>query len=196
MNHTLPGSNAPLALTDHTVSEHSTRHDGWTPSRQATFLRALASTHSVAHAARAAGMSRQSAYGLRARLKGEPFDLAWHAAMRCRLDELAEKALDRALNGVEVPHFYKGELVHTSRHFDERLTVALLAMRERLGPPRIRPPHRASAYGPEDFGPLLERVERGPDTWDEQVWQEREQLYEELAELEDMEEPVEGTVQD
>ena len=134
-------------------------------------------------------MSRQSAYGLRARLKGEPFDLAWHAAQSCKFDELAEAALDRALNGVEVPHFYKGELIHTSRRYDERLTVALLAMRERLGPPQQRPPHSASAYGAQDFGPLLERVERGPDTWHEEVWQEREQLYEELGELEEMEAP-------
>ncbi|MEE4537708.1 MAG: hypothetical protein V2J51_04355, partial [Erythrobacter sp.] len=122
---------SPLALSDHSLA-HPGRHDGWTPARQATFLRALASTQSVAKAARAAGMSRQSAYGLRARLKGEPFDLAWHAAMRCRFDALAEAAMERALNGVEVPHFHKGELIHTSRRFDERLTVALLAMRDRL----------------------------------------------------------------
>lgn len=177
MKHFAPGSDAPLALTDQ--SDHASRHDGWTPSRQVAFLRALASTQSVLHAARAAGMSRQSAYALRARLKGEPFDLAWHAALRCRLDQLADAALERALNGVEVPHFYNGELIHTSRRFDERLTVALLAMRERLGPVRRRPPHRASAYGPQDFGPLLERIERGPETWDEQVRQEYEQLYEE-----------------
>ena len=132
------------------------------------------------------GMSRQSAYALRARLKGEPFDLAWHAALRCKLDELAEAALERALNGVEVPHFHQGELIHTSRRFDERLTIVLLAMRDRLGPVRRRPPHRAAAFGPEDFGPLLERVEHGPETWDEEVRQEYEQLYEEYAEEEEL----------
>lgn len=125
-------------------------------------------------------MSRQSAYALRARLKGEPFDLAWHAALRCRLDALAEAALERALHGVEVQHFYHGELTHTSRRYDERLTVALLAMRERLGPPpRVRPTHPAAGYGPEDFGPLLERVEHGAQTWDEGLRQEYESLYDE-----------------
>lgn len=171
----------PLALADQTSGISPTRHDGWTHARQAIFLRALASTQSVAQAARAAGMSRQAAYGLRARLKGEPFDLAWHAALRCRFDALAEAAMERALHGVEVPHFYKGELIHTSRRFDERLTVALLAMRDRLGPPRPCPTDPAAGYSAEDFGALVERVERGPDTWREERRAEYEALYAQYA---------------
>ncbi len=149
----------------------------WTPQRQAVFLSALAASHSVAQAARHAGMSRQSAYALRARLKGEPFDLAWHAALRCRFDALAEAALERALHGVEVPHFHKGELIHTSRRYDERLTVALLAMRERFAAPRFPSTHAAFAYRDNDFGPLVHRVEHGPETWDEEKRLELEELY-------------------
>lgn len=126
-------------------------------------------------------MSRQSAYALRARLKGEPFDLAWHAALRCRFDVLAEAALDRALNGVEVPHFYKGQLVGTSRRFDERLTVALLVMRDKFGPPPARHYEPAAQFGPDDFGRLVDRVETGPDTWDEEDRLTREALYDEYA---------------
>ena len=144
------------------------RHDGWTTERQAIFLRELAASHSVKKAAKAAGMSRQSAYGLRARLKGEPFDLAWNAALRCRFDALAEAAMDRALNGVDVPHFYKGELVHTSRRYDERLTVALLAMRESFRPPPRYASHPAAMFEPHDFGKLLDRVQTGPRTWREE----------------------------
>jgi hypothetical protein len=44
------------------------RHDGWTPKRQLDFLAALARSRSVTKAARAVGMSRESAYRLRARL--------------------------------------------------------------------------------------------------------------------------------
>jgi hypothetical protein len=127
-------------------------------------------------------MSRQSAYGLRARLKGEPFDLAWTAALRCRFDALAEAAMDRALNGVEVPHFYRGELVGTSRRYDERLTVALLAMRERFRGPHRFSPHPAAAFDAEDFGPLLARVETGPETWREEIRAEREAEYAEEEE--------------
>ena len=155
----------------------TTRHDGWTTARQVTFLQTLAATHSVARAAQEAGMSRQSAYQLRARLKGEPFDLAWTAAFRSRFDVLAEAAMDRAVNGVEVPHFYKGELVYTSRRYDERLTIALLLMREKFRPPHRLGSHLATAYDPDDFAKLVNRVERGPPTWEEQARQEREALY-------------------
>ena len=141
----------------------------WTAERQAAFLRALASSHCVAQAARAVGMTRQSVYALRARLRHEPFDLAWQAALHCRFDALAEAAMERALNGVEVPHFYQGELIHTSRRYDERLTVALLAMRDRYAPQH--PPssyHNQSAYSAEGFGALVHRVEHGPETWSQE----------------------------
>ena len=163
------------------------RHDGWTPQRQAAFLRALGDTHNVAAAARMVGMSRQSAYALRARLKGEPFDKAWQAALLCRFDALAEAAMDRALNGVDVPHYYRGELVGTSRKYDERLTVALLAMRGKFAHRRYAalgdPSHD---YASDDFGPLVERVERGPATW----------LEERRLQLEAMEEDYEEEDED
>ena len=173
---TLPAA-APVTLT--------ARSDGWSPERQAIFLRALASTQSVADAARAAGKSRQSAYALRARLRGEPFDRAWHAALQCRFDALAEAALERAMHGVEVPHYYKGEMVGTSRRYDERLTVALLAMRDRFGPPAAPQWHLSNQYDPGDFGALVDRVEEGPETWDEEYLLDREAALAECAEDED-----------
>lgn len=139
---------------------------GWTPERQALFLRALAATHSVSQAARRVGLSRQSAYQLRARMKGEPFDLAWAAALDCRFDALAECALERAMHGIEVPHFYKGEMIGTSRKFDERLTVALLAMRDRLAPPPRLPASAARDVTP-DFEGLIGVLESGAQSWDE-----------------------------
>src|SRR5690606_29385630 len=78
----------------------------WTAPRMAAFLRHLSATHSVSAAARLAGMSRQSAYRLRSRLKGQAFDLAWDVAFHHSYDNLAHAALERALNGVEVPVFF------------------------------------------------------------------------------------------
>ena len=150
------------------------RHDGWTRARQAQFLRELAATHNVTRAAHAAGMTRQSAYKLRARLKGEPFDVAWQCAFRRQYDALAEAALERALHGVEVPHFHKGELIGMSRRYDERLTVALLAMRGGL---TMLPPAR---YGEQellpadDFDALVARVEHGDEEWAELVYADDE----------------------
>jgi hypothetical protein len=100
----------------------------WTKRKMAEFLRALAATHSVKAAAKTVGMSRQSAYKLRSRLKGKAFDAAWDEAFRHSYENLPYAALERALNGIEVPHYYKGELIGTSRRYDERLTVTLLKM--------------------------------------------------------------------
>ena len=99
----------------------------------ADFLRQLSASHSVSAAARSVGMSCQSAYRLRSRLKGQPFDLAWDVAFHHSYDNLAHAALERALNGVEIPVFFKGEQVGSYRRFDERLTVALLALSNRRG---------------------------------------------------------------
>ena len=141
------------------------RHDGWTRARQARFLRTLAATHSVTAAARSVGMGRQSAYKLRNRLKGEPFDIAWRAAFRLQYDALAEAVIERAIHGVEVPHFHKGELIHTSRRYDERAAVALLALRDRLAP--VPHCYRADDEGiyPDDFDTLVARVEHGDELW-------------------------------
>lgn len=111
--------------------------DRWTPPRMAAFLRMLSATHSVRAAARSVGMSRQSAYRLRSRLKGGAFDLAWDIAFQHSYDNLAHAALERALNGVEIPVFCKGEQVGSYRKYDERLTIALLAMSTQTGVPML-----------------------------------------------------------
>jgi hypothetical protein len=128
---------------------------------QAAFLRALSATHSVAEAAQSVGRSRQSAYRLRSRLKGQPFDLAWEVAFHHSYDVLAHAALERALNGVEVPVFFQGEQVGSYRRFDERLTVALLQRFTAGGNPlfgRLAPQAERHA---RDFEALLARVEKG-----------------------------------
>ena len=136
----------------------------WTRERQVDFLAALAETHSVSHAARAVGMSRQSAYRLRARLRDQPFALAWDAAYQSAPHSLYHAALERAIEGVEVPHYVGGELVGTSRKFDERLTLALLTMTapKRAPLPSYTP---GSCYLPDNFRALLGRLKEGPETF-------------------------------
>lgn len=56
---------------------HRIRRDGWTPERQLAFLDALAGTRNVTKAARAAGMSRESAHRLRDRCEDGLFALLW-----------------------------------------------------------------------------------------------------------------------
>lgn len=153
-----PRASAPVTLPTPARAE---RHDGWSLPKQVAFLRALSATHSVHEAARSVGCSRQSAYRLRSRLKGQPFDLAWEVAYHHSFDVLAHAALDRAINGVERPVFYKGEQVGSYRRFDEGLTVALLRSRTLEGNPvfgRLRPMAERHA---RDFESLLAKVEAG-----------------------------------
>ncbi|QWC57341.1 hypothetical protein F7D01_09805 [Erythrobacter sp. 3-20A1M] len=138
-----------------------TRHDGWSLDRQAAFLRQLSATHSVSEAARSVGMSRQSAYRLRSRLKGKAFDLAWEVAFHHSYDVLAHAALERALNGVEVPVYYQGELVGTYRRYDERLTVALLHSMTSGGNPALGRLNASAERHARDFEALLARLQAG-----------------------------------
>jgi hypothetical protein len=125
---TQPASDTPSALP--AIREQSSGPRAaprWTARKMAEFLRQLSATHSVSAAAKSVGMSRKSAYRLRSRLKGKAFDLAWDVAFHHSYDNLAHAALERALNGVEIPIFNKGEQVGSYRRFDERLTLALMA---------------------------------------------------------------------
>lgn len=78
-----PAPGAPAASSQPSVGR-------WTPARQRIFLGALLETGSVTHAARAAGMSRSSAHGLRKRLAGTRFDQLWTRALRAHAGRLAD----------------------------------------------------------------------------------------------------------
>lgn len=137
--------------------------DRWTAAKMAAFLRQLSATHSVSAAARAVGMSRQSAYRLRSRLKGGAFDLAWDVAFHHSYDNLAHAALERALNGVEIPIFHKGEQVGAYRRYDERLTLALLQMKTMRGNVPLLGKHAPDAERHAGrFEALVAEVAEGP----------------------------------
>ena len=166
----------PLAPSSASVEDRSPRltaytppdtdpADRWTKARMAEFLRVLAAEQSVAAAARAVGMSRQSAYKLRNRLKGEPFDIAWEAAFQHGYDALHQAALERVLHGVEVPIYHKGEQVGTRRHFDERLTTFLLARRNNVGAQRLGRYGAAAEFWSERWETMIEQIETGPVVW-------------------------------
>jgi hypothetical protein len=126
------------------------RHDGWTVERQIHFIETLAATKCVDEACRRVGMSDTSAYRLRNRPCGAAFRRAWDAAMDCQLHRVEQSAIERSMNGVPRPVFYKGEQVGEWRHYDERLTMFLLRSRrparhgkwiERLPAPAPDPEH-------------------------------------------------------
>lgn len=117
------------------ISSATGRRDGWTPERQRDFILALARIGLVTAAAREVGMSRKSAYALLERAGPESgFAKAWDAAIAEGQDKARGTAIDRALNGVEVPYFYRGTLRGMRRVYDDRLLIAALRSTSRDRP--------------------------------------------------------------
>ncbi len=133
-------------------------HNSWDRTKMTTFLRELAASQSVSQAASAVGLSRQSAYKLRDRLVGTPFALGWEVALEAGITH-PHAMLDRAINGVEVPHYYKGELVGTSRQYD-KLAIWIAANPWKVGRHQL-----AREYSAKGFDELLARIEPGPLDW-------------------------------
>ena len=82
----------PAAITGYRAIDRRARHDGWTPVRQYHFLLTLADKGKIAAACRAAGVTRQSAYRLRADPRAAAFAAAWDAALDHRSEQAARNA--------------------------------------------------------------------------------------------------------
>jgi hypothetical protein len=124
------GGEAPAAVPGFDPVPLRYRRDGWTPDRQVGFIRAIAECGCVAEACRRVGISAESAYELARRPDAQSFRIAWDIAMDNAVRRVGDGAFSRAVNGVEIPHFYKGELVGTHRRYNERLTMFILRTRD------------------------------------------------------------------
>ena len=109
------------------------RRDGLTPERQVGVVQAVAECGCVREACARVGISAESVYKLLRRPDAQSFRVAMDLALDGAVNRVEDGAFSRALNGVEIPHYYKGELVGTHRRHDERLTMFIL---------RYRKPHR------------------------------------------------------
>ena len=108
------------------------RVDGWTPERQRAFIAALHARPCIDAAARAAGMSRESAYRLRRRPGAQSFAAAWDAALgmpvrRVTIDDLPFLAC----RGLIRPRFRGGKYVGSRQNPDNPALLRLLARLDR-----------------------------------------------------------------
>lgn len=109
------------------------RHDGWTPAAVAVFLRHLAATGVVEHAARAAGLSAASAYAFRNRRPGRAFARMWDAVLVHRTRaRIASELQGRAIAGCVSVRKRDGEVVGEYHYYDNRLAMAMLTRLDRL----------------------------------------------------------------
>jgi hypothetical protein len=114
------------------VPSASSRHDGWTPERQRLFIAVLREIGMVCAAAKAAGMSRKSAYALLKRAgPASSFARAWGEAQAAGRTNAWLTMVDRAIHGVEEPYFYRGIQRGTRRVYDNRLVIAAFRAVER-----------------------------------------------------------------
>jgi hypothetical protein len=132
------------------------RRDGLTPERQISVIQAVAECGCMHEACARVGISTESVYKLLRRPDAQSFRMALDLAFDGAVDRVEDGAFSRAINGVEIPHYYKGELVGTHRRHDERLAMFILRYRKphRYGrhldrEPRARHPE-ASALGLAD----------------------------------------------
>ena len=139
-----------LTLPDFTpVPRRMNRGDVWTEQVQRAFIEALADTGSVETACRIVGRSPSSAYRLRRHPLGAGIALAWQVAIDIGIGRIEDYAMDRALNGVEVPVYYHGEFKGTMRRHHEALVMFML---------RNRLPHRYCDGGAKSLNAIDKRV--------------------------------------
>ncbi len=106
------------------------RRDGWTPAVQHAFIAAIAVGGSVSEACRHVGRSRKSAYALRQRDDAAEFAAAWDDAISGSEDHLVDGAVERCIDGLKVPVFYRGRHVGERSVYDNRLLMFMLRRRE------------------------------------------------------------------
>lgn len=134
------------------------RYDGWTDEKQRRFIEELADTGIVAAAAKAVGMTRQSANRLRRSPDGAAFSRAWDLARQHAGTLLEDIAFERAIEGVEHHIFDEhGNVICTKRVVNDRLLKFLLGqlMPERYG----RDVRQASLQAPETIEAGLRAME-------------------------------------
>ncbi|HEY0625111.1 MAG TPA: hypothetical protein VGD10_00100 [Allosphingosinicella sp.] len=123
------------------------RFDGWTEEKQRRFIEVLADTGLVSAAAKAVGLSRESAYRLKRSPHGAAFARAWDAARHHAGGLIEDTAFERAIEGVEQNVYDEwGEVVCTKRVHNDRLLMFLL---------RNLKPERYGAAAPAQPGPEI-----------------------------------------
>ena len=109
-------------MTDKTPKNKPTRtrKPPWRP----IFLAQLAATGNVSIAAQKASITRTHTYTTR--YKDEDFAAQWDEAMQVAVDALEAEARRRAVEGVDEPVYYKGQLIDTIKKYSDNLLITLL----------------------------------------------------------------------
>lgn len=137
-------------MSEPTKATPPVRHDGWTIERQRAFIERLAECGSVTAAAESVGISKVTAYRHRRGRDGAAFRRAWDMALSAATRRLVDVAMERAIDGVDVPIVAKGQIIGYRTVYNDRLLMFML---------RQRAPH---TYSPLAYHPGIEiRIDEG-----------------------------------
>lgn len=130
------------------------RMDGWTEEKQRRFIEELADIGLVGRAAKAVGMTRESAYRLRRAPHATAFADAWDVARQHAAGLIEDIAFERAIQGVEQDVYDgHGNVVAARLVYDNRLLQYLLT---RLKPECYGTRSASAAAAPQP-APVLEQ---------------------------------------
>ena len=150
------------------------RSNGWKPEVQRAFIEALAELGSVRDAARRVGRAEVGAYMLRRHPDAESFRAAWDAALDIGMRRIEDVAMERALNGVEVPVYSYGKLVGTRTVYNDRLLMFML---------RNRAPERfggAKAMSAADRQQLDQLKQQWREEWEREYDEDEQQVLDSI----------------
>ncbi|HEX8655278.1 MAG TPA: hypothetical protein VF693_08665 [Allosphingosinicella sp.] len=139
------------------------RRDGFTPERIAGFLRHLAATGIVEHAARVVGLSATAAYNFRNARRGRAFAKMWDAVLihRSRA-RVASELQGRSIAGCVSIRKRDGVVVGEYHYYDNRLGMALLTRLDKLADKEAANEAQLRALS-EDLDDYIDCVAAGGD---------------------------------
>jgi hypothetical protein len=115
----------------------------------------------VAYAAREVGYT-STAFMHKVRREDEDFADAWDLAVQAAGDRLEEAAVERAVNGVMEPQYYKGHIVGYTPRFSDSLLMFVLK--------KIRPEYRDSGgHGAVNVNvgvAVMPQANKSADVWE------------------------------
>lgn len=135
----------------------------WTPATMRAFLEELACSGSVTRACSIVGKSPRSAYDLRLRRDGAALALGWDAAILVARAVVADRLMDRALEGYDEVSVRDEEGNITRRKVDNRLGLNLLSRLDKMAEAQAALNNRNAHVQmvAQDFEAFLELVANG-----------------------------------
>ena len=124
MAHSAADLSVPKGSASETKGSEISPRAQYDDKRRAAFLKELALTSNISRSASTASLALSTIYKWRETDSG--FAKAWQTALLAGYETLEMELLNRARCGVEKPVYLKGEIIATTRHYNDAIALRLL----------------------------------------------------------------------